>query len=108
MAHLERTRSAEVTSGVERSFEVRLGGLGGLEVRPTRIFLWRGPDRDASERVLPLAEQPVGLEYERREGTVRVGELTVRSVGNPLLTLAMTGTIAIRRWLDPERPNPRR
>ena len=99
MALVERTRAAEPVVGVERSLELRLGRLGGVEVRPTRTFVWRGPDRE-EERVVALAERPVALDYERTESQLRVGELGVRSVGNPLLTLAIAGTIAVRRWLD--------
>jgi len=99
MPLLERTVSGERISGTERALEVRLGSVGGVEVRPTRVFLWTGPARD-TEKVLPLAERPVGLDQSRAESTIRVGGLHIRSRGNPVLTLAITGAIALRRWTD--------
>ena len=99
MAPVERERSLEEISGAERAFEVKLGSLGGFELRPTRLFVWRGAVRD-DEKVLPLAERPVGLDESRAESTIRVGSIHVRSRGNPVLTLAITGAIAVKRWAN--------
>lgn len=100
MALLERDEGTGETAGAERAFEVRLGSLGGFEVRPTRVFVWTGAEREASQRLVPLAERPVGLRYPRRERTVRLGALELRSRGNPVMTLALAGAIAFRRWAD--------
>lgn len=97
---MERDRSPDEISGVERSLEVRLGSLGGFELRPTRLFLWSGAEREESQRVLPLGERPAGLEYPRRETSTRAGAVEVRTRGNPLLTIAMAGVIAFKRWAD--------
>lgn len=90
---------------MERSLEVRLGGLGGFELRPTRLFLWKGPERD-DERLVAFGERPSGLDYERHETSTRAGSVELHTVGNPLLTIAMAGVIAFRRWADatPEKP----
>ena len=105
MAPLERSVSPQPVTGAERAFEVKLGALGGVEVRPTRVFLWKGGDRCESERLVSLADRPVGLEYERQESTIRVGQLELRTRGNPLMTLAMAGAIALRRLGEPpQRP----
>jgi hypothetical protein len=98
MPLLERTVDPEPRSGTERSFELRLGSLGGFEVRPTRLFVWKGPQRDGSQRVLPLAERPVGLDRARVESTIRIGGVELRSRGNPALTLAIAGAVAVKRW----------
>jgi hypothetical protein len=96
-------------TGVERALEVRLGSLGGFELRPTRLFVWRGEDRDDRERIIPFGGEPVGLEYPRRESTVRAGEVELRTVGNPLMTIALAGVIAFRRWADaPDDPAAQR
>ncbi len=108
MGALERTVAPEPIAGTERAFEVKLGALGGVELRPTRLFLWRGGARDASERLVSLGARPVGLGYERRESTIRVGAVELRSRGNPLLTLAMAGTIALRRLVEDEPAAPGR
>lgn len=103
MALLERRVEPEAVSGTERAFELRLGALGGVEVRPTRVFVWSGGERDR-ERLVSLADRPVGLEYERRESTVRVGSVEVRSRGNPLMTLALAGAIALKRLVEDDEP----
>jgi hypothetical protein len=102
MALLDRSASSGEITGAERAFEVTLGSLGGFEVRPTRLFVWKGPEREESERLVPLADSPVGLEYPRRESTLRVGAVAVRSRGNPLMTIALASAIAFRRWADGE------
>jgi len=93
--------SPEVVSGAERSLEVSLGSVGGFELRPTRLFLWRGSDRERSERIVSFGTEPVGLDYERRENALRAGGVEVRALGNPLLTIAIAGAIAFRRWTNP-------
>ena len=100
MALLSRQESPGEIRGSERAFEITLGPLGGVELRPSRVFLWHGPERHESERVVPLADRPVGLEYGRTESTIRVGAVAVRSRGNPLLTVALAGAIAFRRWAE--------
>lgn len=104
MPLLRRDESPAEIVGTERAFEVRLGGLGGFEVRPTRVFVWTGAERERSERLVPLADQPVGLDHSRRESTVQLGPVEVRSLGNPLMTVALAGAIAFRRWADPPDP----
>ena len=53
-----------------------------------------------NERLVPLAERPVGLDRSRRESIVHVGPVKVRSRGNPLMTVALAGAIAFRRWAE--------
>jgi len=106
MALLDRSASPGEITGAERALEVTLGSLGGFELRPTRLFVWKGPEREGSERLVPLADRPVGLEHPRRESTVHVGSVAVRSRGNPLLTIALAGAIAFRRWADGEPGGP--
>ena len=87
-------------TGVERSFEVKLGSVGGFELRPTRLFVWKGGRGETAERIVSFGREPVGLDYTRRESTVQAGPVRVRTVGNPLMTIALAGTIAFRRLLD--------
>jgi hypothetical protein len=100
MALLRHEESSSEIVGTERAFEVKLGALGGFELRPTRVFVWTGAERVGSERVVPLADRPVGLEHGRRESVVHVGPVAVRSRGNPLMTVALAGAIAFRRWAE--------
>lgn len=101
MALVERERQPDQVRGVERSLEVKLGSLGGFELRPTRLFLWKGPER-AEERLVAFGERPSGLDYERHETSTRAGSVELRTVGNPLMTIALAGAIAFKRWADPD------
>lgn len=95
--------SPEPVRGVERSLEIQLGGLGGVELRPTRLFFWSGSDRAGRERILPLGSAPRSLDVARRERELQAGVVRVRSLGNPLLTVALAGVHAVRRLADGER-----
>jgi hypothetical protein len=96
MAQVERRETGARIRGRERELEVQLGTLGGFEVRPTRLFLWRGHDRTGRERVVSLGSAPRNLMIPRRERELRAGAVRVRSLGNPLMTLALAGVHAVR------------
>jgi hypothetical protein len=82
--------------GVERSFQVRVGELGGFELRPTRVFVWAGGERKGNERVLPLGSAPRSLTIPRRPREVRAGALELKTLGNPLMTIALAGVHSAR------------
>lgn len=105
MPPIERRRGSEVVRGVERSLEVRIEGLGGFELRPTRLFLWAGEDRESSERLVSLGSEPRSLDIPRRERELRAGAIEVRTLGNPLMTLALAGVHAIRRLTEEPPPS---
>lgn len=96
MGDERETRPAPVR-GVERSLTVRLGDLGGFDLRPTRMFVWGGREREATERVLPLGSAPRSLQIPRRPREVRAGSVEVRTVGNPFMTIALAGVHAARK-----------
>jgi hypothetical protein len=96
MGPIER-RAGDRVRGRERSLEIQVGGLGGFEVRPTRFFLWSGEERDGRERVVSLGSAPRSLTLPRREREVRAGAVRVRSLGNPLMTVALAGVHMVRR-----------
>jgi hypothetical protein len=93
----ERERKPERVRGAERSLEIQLGRLGGVEVRPTRFFVWSGEERAERERVLSLGRAPRNLLIPRRRRELRAGSVRVRSLGNPLMTIALAGIHAARR-----------
>jgi hypothetical protein len=101
MSAAEQGYSPVERTGVERSLEVSLGSVGGFELRPTRLFVWKGGREAQAERIVSFGREPVGLDYTRRESTHQAGPLQVRTVGNPLMTIALAGAIAFRRWADP-------
>ena len=96
MGLIER-RSGDKVRGRERSLEIQVGGLGGFEVRPTRFFLWSGGQREGRERVVSLGTPPRSLTLPRRERELRAGSVRVRSLGNPLMTMALAGIHAARK-----------
>jgi hypothetical protein len=96
-AEVADKQHAELVRGVERTFEVQLGALGGFELRPTRCFVWAGPDRAGRERVLSLGTAPRSLTIPRRERRREAGAVRVRTLGNPVLTVALAGVHLARR-----------
>jgi hypothetical protein len=96
MSRIERRRSETRVRGRERELEVQVGALGGFELRPTRVFVWAGEERAARQRILSLGSPPRSLMIPRRERELLAGNLRVRSLGNPLMTLALAGIHAFR------------
>lgn len=97
--------------GVERSLELQLGPLGGFDLRPTRLFVWGGADREGRERIVPLGSPPRNLRIPRRERELQAGAVRIRSLGNPLMTIALAGVHVARRLAserDAERAGDRR
>ena len=97
MSSIQLRASQQVVRGAERALEVRLGALGGFELRPTRLFVWSGEEREATQRIVSLGSEPRSLDIPRKEQELRVGGIEVRSLGNPLLTIALAGVHALRR-----------
>ena len=97
MAEVEPTRKPVRRRGVERSLEVQIGPLGGLELRPTRVFVWAGAERAGRERIVSLGVPPRTLVVPRREREVHAGPVHVRSLGNPVMTVALAGVHVARK-----------
>jgi hypothetical protein len=93
----ENEKKPERVRGVERSVQVQLGSLGGFDLRPTRFFVWTGEERRGRERVLPLGSAPRSILIPRRPRDIEAGPVHVRTLGNPLMTLALAGVHAARR-----------
>ena len=96
MAQVERRETGARVRGRERELEVQLGALGGFELRPTRLFVWTGNERAGRERLVSLGSAPRNLMIPRRERELRAGAVRVRSLGNPLMTLALAGVHAVK------------
>jgi hypothetical protein len=102
----EEQKRGELVKGVERSLEVQIGALGGFELRPTRCFIWLGDERTGRERVLSTGTAPRSLTIPRRERRRETGAVRVRTLGNPVLTVALAGVHLARRARAAKR-NPR-
>jgi hypothetical protein len=92
----EQDNKPERISGVERSLQVEVRGLGGFELRPTRVFVWGGAARERNERILSLGSAPRSLTIPRRPRERQAGALEFRTLGNPVLTVALAGVHAAR------------
>jgi hypothetical protein len=97
----------ERVRGVERAFEVQLGVLGGFELRPTRCFVWLGEERAGRERILSLGAAPRSLTIPRRERSRQAGAVRVRTLGNPVLTVALASVHLARQVRASRRALPR-
>ena len=93
------TREREASSCAASSGRSRCssGALGGFELRPTRCFLWAGSERAESERVLSLGVAPRSLTIPRRERRRETGAIRVRTLGNPIVTVALASVHLVRR-----------
>jgi hypothetical protein len=96
MSRIERRQSAARVRGRERELEIQLGSLGGFELRPTRLFVWPGSERTGRQRVVSLGSAPRSLMIPRREKELEAGLVRVRSLGNPLMTIALAGVYAVK------------
>ena len=105
MVRIERRESPAKVRGVERSLEVQLGPLGGFDVRPTRLFVWVGEARE-EQRIVSLGPAPRSLRIPRRERELRAGAVRVRSLGNPLMTVALAGVHTARKLARERETGP--
>jgi hypothetical protein len=107
VSELEGTRKPVRRRGVERSLEIQVGPLGGLELRPTRLFVWAGAERAGTERIVSLGVPPRTLVVPRRERELQAGPVHVRSLGNPVMTVALAGVHVARKIArERERSQP--
>jgi hypothetical protein len=74
----------------ERRVEIQLGELGGLDVRPSRTFLWVGRRRAGHEAIVSSGEAPHVPREPKQERSVRLGELEITYAGNPGVTLPLS------------------
>ena len=103
MDESQRETKPDRVRGVERSLQVEVRGLGGFELRPTRVFVWGGDERAANERILPLGSAPRSLTIPRRPRERHAGAVELTTLGNPVMTVALAGVHlarALRRRLE--------
>ena len=97
MGETQREDKPARVTGVERSLEIRVGALGGFELRPTRFFVWTGGERESNQRILSLGLAPRPLVIPRRPREIQAGSVEVRALGNPLRTMALASAHLARR-----------
>ena len=94
-----------VTRGQEQGVSVTVGRWGGVEMRPTRVFVWFGDRELGHERVLPTGMQPRLLRSPRRRRHLCFGTCRIAFLGNPAVTIGLLGLNVVRRAVSPSRPD---
>jgi hypothetical protein len=96
---VETNRSALVEQGQERQFSIQAGSLFGVDLRPSRLFLWAGEERRGQERVVSLDRPPRVLRGQPRRRFLRLGPTEISYLGNPAVTLGLSAYNYGRRAL---------
>lgn len=97
------------TQGQERGLSVTARWVG-VELRPTRVFMWLGSRSQGHERVLPTGLEPRLLRSAHRRRHLTIGTCHIAFLGNPALTLGLLGLNVARRAVsnardDRDRPD---
>ena len=71
----------------ERRVAVQVGDLFGVDVRPSRSFVWLGHRVEGEERVLSLDRPPKVLPGATPVRTKRIGGAEITYVGSPAVTV---------------------
>jgi hypothetical protein len=100
MPRLETNKSALVEQGQERSLSLQAGSLFGVDLRPSRLFLWLGYERRGQERVISLDRPPKVLRGQPRRRFLRLGGAEISYLGNPAVTLSVSAYNYGRRVLS--------
>ena len=100
-------QSTELERGVERQIVLQVGPLVGIDVRPSRLFVWVGGERTDSERIVSLDKAPRVLRRARPRRYLQLPGLEVSYLGNPAVTLALASGAWYRRLRDSMVTPPR-
>ena len=93
-------QSTELERGVERQIVLQVGPLVGIDVRPSRLFVWYGSERSHTERIVSLDKAPRVLRRARPRRYLQLPGLEVSYLGNPAVTLALASGAWCRRLRD--------
>ena len=99
MSRVETTKSALVEQGRERQLSIQAGSLFGVDLRPSRLFLWLGDERRGQERVVSLDRPPKVLRGQPRRRFLKLGAAEISYLGNPAVTLGLSAYNYGRRVL---------
>ena len=83
----------------ERRVALQVGDLFGLDVRPSRTFVWLGRRRAGSEAIVSLGGPPSVPRRQLEERTKQVGVTQITYAGNPAITLPLSAYRAARQAL---------
>lgn len=98
-----QTPPAPPNAAAERRLAVQVGVLFGVDVRPSRVFVWLGGRRPGEEAILPLGGAPALPRRPLAEKTTHIGPLEVTYAGSPAVTLPLSAGRAVRQALRARR-----
>jgi hypothetical protein len=84
------SRSAVTVCGQERQMAVQVGRSFGFDLRPSRLFVWAGPERDGHERIVSLGKPPARMQAPRRRRWLKFGRAEISYLGSPAVTLPLS------------------
>lgn len=80
----------------ERRVAVQIGDLFGLDVRPSRTFVWLGRRVEGEEAVLSLGKPPKVLPETTPLRSKRVAGADITYLGSPAYTLPLSLTLTAK------------
>ena len=69
---------------------VQVGRSFGFDLRPSRLFIWAGPEREGHERIVSLGKPPARMQAPRRRRWLKVGPAEISYLGSPAVTLPLS------------------
>jgi len=87
---IQASRSPVLERGQERQVTVQLGRRFGFDLRPSRFFVWPGPEREGRERIVSLGKPPARMLAPRRRRFLRVGPAEISYLGSPAVTVPLS------------------
>ncbi len=81
----------------ERRIAVQVGTLFGLDVRPSRTFIWLGDRRAGEETIVSFGGPPSVPRRALEEHTTHVGAAEITYAGNPAVTVPLSAYRAARQ-----------
>ena len=89
-SRVQASRSAVAERGQERQVAVQVGRSFGFDLRPSRLFLWTGAEREGHERIVSLGKPPARMQASRRRRWLKVGPAEISYLGAPAVTVPLS------------------
>ena len=100
---VQASRSTVAERGQERQVAVQVGRSFGFDLRPSRLFVWAGAQREGHERIVSLGKPPARMQAPRRRRWLKVGPAEVSYLGSPAVTVPLSAW----RWAQHVRSQAR-
>jgi hypothetical protein len=83
----------------ERRVELQLGDVGGVDVRPSRTFVWLGRREPGHEAIVSTGQAPRVPREPSAERSLHLGQVEITYAGNPAVTLPLSAYQVVRGLL---------